>query len=325
MKALDRAVSRLQYWVASGMIQLVRFMPYPVALILGRTIGILLWAVLPLRRKIVNIQMRAALGIDNPFDLVLKVFMNQGDILVDAIKYAYLNDSEIRKRIVVEGKEHLDEALSSGRGLLMFTGHIGNWEILSHASRLLDIEFCVMADVRKDEGLESVIDNIRARSGATILPPKGKALMLIKELKKGRSIGFVVDQRGKRQDGLLCDIFGLPAITNPAPAFIAIKGNALVMPVYTVKEDGIYHIRFHKAVDSSEFGQGKEAIQALSDFMQSWIASVVKRYPDQWFWLHSRWVRRSNFQKTIKSVEGFKTFISKQAEDIRRTLKKRVV
>ena len=209
------------------MIRLILAMPYHAAITLGRSIMLLVWLFMPLRRKIVKIQMSTALGLDNPWRLVMKVFMNQGDILVDTIKYAYMSDDEIRTKVVVEGKENLDEALSSGRGLMMFTGHIGNWEVLSHLSRLLNIEFCVMADIRKDERLESIIDNLRARSGATILPPKGKALMLIKELKKGRTIGMIIDQRGRRRDGILCNFFGLPALTNPAPAFIAMKGGAL--------------------------------------------------------------------------------------------------
>jgi KDO2-lipid IV(A) lauroyltransferase len=313
MKVLSRLSSEFQYWGTRAMIRLIRTMPYHPAIAMGRSVMLLIWAFMPLRRRIVRIQMGSALGQRNPWRLVLKVFMNQGDILIDTIKYAYMSTEEIRKRIQVEGKEHLDEALASNRGLLMFTGHIGNWEILSHFSRLLNVEFCIMADVRKDARLESIIDEIRSRSGATILPPKGKALMLIKELRKGRTIGMVVDQRGKRKDGLFCTIFGLPAITNPAPAFIAIKGGALVLPVYIVKEHGRYRICIMKAVDAAEFGEGPDAIKALSDFMQSTLASVVEQYPDQWFWLHSRWVKRANFRKTIRTIEGFREFVLSNA------------
>jgi KDO2-lipid IV(A) lauroyltransferase len=313
MKVLSRLSSEFQYWGTRAMIRLIRTMPYHPAIAMGRSVMLLIWAFMPLRRRIVRIQMGSALGQRNPWRLVLRVFMNQGDILIDTIKYAYMSTEEIRKRIQVEGKEHLDEALASNRGLLMFTGHIGNWEILSHFSRLLNVEFCIMADVRKDARLESIIDEIRSRSGATILPPKGKALMLIKELRKGRTIGMVVDQRGKRKDGLFCTIFGLPAITNPAPAFIAIKGGALVLPVYIVKEHGRYRICIMKAVDAAEFGEGPDAIKALSDFMQSTLASVVEQYPDQWFWLHSRWVKRANFQKTIRTIEGFREFVLSNA------------
>jgi lauroyl/myristoyl acyltransferase len=185
------------------------------AVTLGRVVGLVLHAVLPLRRRIVTVQMRTALGTENVRPLAIKVFMNQGVILVDTVRYAYLSDRELRRRIAIEGKEHLDRAVSSGRGIMMTTGHIGNWEILSHLPRLLPIRFCVMADVRKDARLESIIDGIRSRSGATILPPKGKALMLIKELRKGNTIGMVIDQRGRRRDGLFCEVFGMPAPTNP--------------------------------------------------------------------------------------------------------------
>jgi Kdo2-lipid IVA lauroyltransferase/acyltransferase len=322
MNFLKRASSSTQYYGTRAMIRLVLTMPYHAAITLGRSIMFLVWLFMPLRRKIVKIQMSTALGLDNPWRLGLKVFMNQGEIMVDAIKYAYMSDEEIKARIIVEGKEYLDEARQSGRGLMMFTGHIGNWEVLSHISRLLNIEFCHMAEIRKDARLESIINEVRTRSGITILPPKGKALMLIKELKKGRIISIIIDQRGRLRNGILCNFFGLPALTNPAPAFIAIKGGALVQGVYIVKLHGTYHIRIDKAVDTADFGVGHDAIQGLSDYMQTWVEAVVERYPDQWFWLHSRWVKRMHFAKTIKTDNDFREFTKAQAEEIKAQRKK---
>jgi Kdo2-lipid IVA lauroyltransferase/acyltransferase len=322
MSFFDRVPSAVQYYGTIAMIRLVLAMPYRAAIMLGRSIMFLVWLFMPLRRKIVKIQISSALGLVNPWRLGLKVFMNQGDIMVDAIKYAYMSDEEVSSRIIVEGKEYFDEARSSGRGLVMFTGHIGNWEVMSHISRLLHIEFCHMADIRKDARLESIINEMRSRSGVTLLPPKGKALMLIKELKKGRIISMIIDQRGKRKNGILCNFFGLPALTNPAPAFIAIKGGALVLPAYIVKLQETYHIRIDKAVDSADFGVGDEAIQGLTDFMHSWIEKVVRMYPDQWFWLHSRWVKRKTFAKTIHSVNDFRELTMAQAQEIRTCNKK---
>jgi KDO2-lipid IV(A) lauroyltransferase len=316
MRFVDRLNSDIQYYGTLVMIRLIRAIPYRAAIALGRSIMLLVWIFMPLRRKIVKIQMSSALGLDNPWRLGLKVFMNQGEIVVDAIKYAYMSDEEIKARIIVDGKEYLDEALASGRGLMIFTGHIGNWEVLSNVPRLLGTQFCHMAVIRKDARLESIINEMRTRSGVTILPTKGKGLMLIKQLRRGRTISMIVDQRGKSRDGLLCDFFGLPAVTNPGPAFLALKGNALVLPAYTVKLGGIHRICITKAVDASDFGEGDEAIQRLSDFMQSFIASVVEQYPDQWFWLHSRWIRRKNFQN-IKTDKDFRDLVFAQAERIR--------
>lgn len=305
----------MQYRIVQFLLWFIRIAPYRPILIFGRSLGFLAWILDPFHRKTADIQMRATLGNAYNRWLGLKVFMNHGDILIDAIRYAYMDDDEIRKKIKVEGKKHLDAALAANKGLMMITGHLGNWEILSHVSRILGIQFCVMADVRNNPRLEDIINDIRARSGATILPPKGKALMLIRELRKGSTIGMVVDQRGKRGDKIFCDMLGLPAPTNPAPAFIAMKGNALILPVHAIKTEDTYTIHFAPATDANSFGTGKEAIQSLSDYMQSWMASVVRQHPDQWFWLHCRWTRRSDMRRILSSRMNFRKFVLDQAEE----------
>jgi Kdo2-lipid IVA lauroyltransferase/acyltransferase len=309
----SRLLEQLQYPVAKSGVELIRSMPYSIALSIGRYLGLVAWLVDPFHRKVAQIQMRHALGEAYRPDIVRKVFMFHGDILVDAIQYAYMDVEEVRRRVIVEGKENLNEGLASSKGLMGITGHIGNWEILTHMNRVLGIEFCVMADVRKDPRLESLVDGIRKRSGAIILPPKGKALMLIKELKKGHTIAIVADQRGKRSDNLYCNFFGLPAPTNPAPAFLALKSDALIMPVYAVKENGRYRVCFSKIREASSFGDGKEGIANLSQFMQSWLETVVRKHPDQWFWLHCRWTRRSEMRGIIRRGEDFGNFVLTQA------------
>ena len=307
---------KIRYIFSLGMIWLLRHVPYAVAIAIARFFGLLGWVLDPLHRKIASIQMKQALGNDYARYDTLKVFMRHGDILVDAIRFAYMDRSELSRRITVEGRHFLDQAIASGRGVMLITGHIGNWEVLAHLPRLMDIEFCVMADRRKDPLMESIVDSIRSRSGATILPPKGKALMLIRELRKGRVIGILVDQRGKRGDKVFCNVFGMPAPTNPAPAFIAIKGDAIIVPVYAIKERGKYMVCFDAPIDSRDFTEGREGIFDLSQVMQTWVESIVRKYPTHWFWLHSRWTRRSDMRKIIKTGQDFKTYIFGQNERV---------
>jgi Kdo2-lipid IVA lauroyltransferase/acyltransferase len=313
MKSLTEILKETRYRLSLLALALIRYLPYSLVLNLLRSLAAIAWLADPFHRRIAGIQMRSALGLNVVWPHVLKVFMNQADILVDAIKYAYFSDGELRNRVKIEGKEHLDETLKTGRGIMMITGHIGNWEILVHIPHLLGTPYCVMADTRKDPLLESIVDEIRSRSGATILPPKGMARMLIRELEKGRTIGMVIDSRGDLKGGLFCDVFGMPAPTNRAPAFIALKGNALVLPVCAVKISGVYHIRFFKCVDPASYQDHDDTIRDLSAYMQSWVTSVVKEHPHQWFWLYSRWVKRSLFKKDIKGVEDFRRYVLSQA------------
>jgi KDO2-lipid IV(A) lauroyltransferase len=141
MKKIMQLAATLQYLLIKGGIALINALPYPLALSVGRFIGLLGWLVDPFHRRVAQIQLRHCLGEAYRPSTVRRVFMNHGDILVDTIKYAYMDDEEIRNRIVIEGKKHLDEALSGGKGLMMITGHIGNWEILAHLPRLLGIRF----------------------------------------------------------------------------------------------------------------------------------------------------------------------------------------
>ncbi|MGC9325789.1 MAG: lysophospholipid acyltransferase family protein [Desulfomonilia bacterium] len=147
---------------------------------------------------------------------------------------------------------------------------------------------------------------------------------LIDELKKGRIIGIVIDQKGKRENRLFCDFFGMPAPTSPAPAFIALKGDALVIPVSAIKEGDIYRFRFEKPIDTRTFGDDftnieslrdcwkSKSVQELSNWMQSWVSSVVRQNPEQWLWLHSRWTRRSQMKRIIKKGLDFREFVITQ-------------
>jgi KDO2-lipid IV(A) lauroyltransferase len=297
------------YLASLAAIWLIRFLPYPLVVAFFRFFGILVFLVDAFHRKVATIQIRAALGIANPWRIVMKVFMNLGVNMVDTIRYVYMSDEEVKARVVVEGKEHLEEALASGRGLMLYSGHIGNWEILFNAARVLDFQFCIMVNIRKTQILEKIIGDIRSYGGVTLLPPTGMLDKLINTLKEGKVVGIIIDGRGEHKRDLYCDVFGMPAPTKSAPAYIALQGNALVMPVHIMKVKGTYHWYFGKAVDTAQFGEGDEAIRKLSDIMQSWVASVIREHPDQWFWIYSRWLKRSEMRRVIKKKLNFKEYV----------------
>lgn len=326
MKLLTRIAGELLYVCLLFIIFLIRILPYRIAIATGRFFGILAWICIPLHRKISQIQIRHSLKDVNEKLITLKVFMKQGDIIIDTIKFAYMSDDELKKRIRIEGREHIESAVASGRGVMMFTGHM-NWEILGHIPRVLGIEFCIMGDIMKNPRIQSIIEDMRSRCGFTLLPPKGGMVsMLINELKAGRTIGIIIDQRGRRENRVFCNIFGLPAPTSPAPALIALKGDALIQSVSAIKQGDTYTFRFEQPIDSREFSQDFEqiehlgdcwrstAIHELSQSMHSWLSSVVMKCPDQYFWFHSRWLRRSDMKRIIKSGEDFKECVYAQAE-----------
>ena len=327
MKRLKGLGHEMLYRALLGFILFIRFMPYPLAIALARSVCILAWTADSLHRKIANIQLAQALGRKKTMLLSLKVFMSQGDILVDAIKFSYMGDNELKERVRIEGREHIEAAVASDRGVMMITGHM-NWEILGYIPRILGIEFCIMGDIMKVPGIQAVIEDLRSRCGITLLPPRGGMISLLtEELKDGRTIGIIIDQRGKDQHKVFCDFFGMPAPTNPAPALIALKGDALILPVSAVRKGSTYTFSFEKPIDSRLFGNDyreiekaadcwkSQAIVSLSNAMQTWLESAIRKCPQQWFWIHCRWTRRSDMRRILSSRMDFRKFVLDQAQE----------
>lgn len=325
MKLLARIAGELQYLFLLWSVSFIRILPYRTAAIIGRSLGKLTWLCAGLHRKIARIQIHYALGDVNEKRKTFKMFVHQGETIIDAIRYAYMDDDEIRDKVVIEGWEHMAAALATGRGIVGIAGHT-NWEVLAQIPRICGIEVSVMADVIKNPRIQSIVEDMRSRYGFTLLPPKGGMISkLTDELRDGRIIGIAIDQRGRRENKVFCDVFGMPAPTSPVPALIALKGNAIIQPVWGIKRGDTYILRFDPTIDSREFGDDyrqvdklrdawrSSAVQKLSQSMQTWMVSVMKACDYQYFWLHTRWLRRSDMKRILKTGADFREYVDEQA------------
>ena len=331
MKIAQAIVSEILYRAIKSFIFVVRITPRPVAITTGRILGLVFWTVVPYYRNMVRIQMKTALGHGYSWKLPLKVFMNVGMIPVDIIKFSYLDEAGIRERMIVEGQDNLSAALDSGRPIMVINGHISNWEILANIPIFMGRKLHIVMAVQRDPKLESIVSDIRDRlHGVEVLPATGGMLTtLIDALKQGKDVGMMVDQRHLGRYGLICDVLGLPAVSTPAPAFIALKADAIILPVYNTKDRGkTYRVHFEKPIDPRDYGpldshtvklreaSRTEPVQKLSNTIQSWLTGVIRAHPDQWLWLHSRWVRKKNMKKIFREGLDFREYVFKQAEEL---------
>lgn len=339
MKMQKKILYELRYWLVKGLIRLIRLTPYRLAAGIFSSLGALAWVLDPLHRKIANMQMRAGLGDAYHWSLSIRMYMRISKIPVDMIKCLYLDETDLWKRFQIEGLENIRAALNSGRGVLCISAHMGSWEVLGHLPKILGREFHIMMDIRNEPRLESIIKGLRSRlPGIITEPPRGGMVpTLADKLKEGQHVGLMVDLRGKRGILLFCDMLGMPAPTSPAPALIALKGDALIVPVYALKKGSTYQVIFEKPVDSREFSIAGDvpdklsdcwksrSVQHLSDYMQGWVSSIVKANPTQWVWLYSRWTRRSDMQRLIRQGLDLKTYLLKEEQSYKQTIQYEVL
>ena len=113
---------------------------------------------------------------------------------------------------------------------------------------------------------------------------------MISEIRQNKMVGILLDLNTKWEQGVFVDFLGRPSCTNKGLALIALKMDTPVMPVFSVREeDGLYHILIGEEVKLIRTGDRTIDIEENTALFTRIIEAQVKRYPDQWLWIHRRW------------------------------------
>jgi KDO2-lipid IV(A) lauroyltransferase len=198
------------------------------------------------------------------------------------------------ERVELEGRSHVEEALKRGKGIIFLLGHIGNWELLGRMARFFGGSLMAIArPLKKNERLDRFIEDVRRSSGLEVIGSKRVAHQVVSALRANKMVGILIDQREKRSQGVGVEFFGKTASTTPASAFFAIKTGAAVIPVYALRVKGGRHRFVAEApVELIKTGDKAEDIRANTQRHTEVLESIIRRYPDQWFWIHRRWERK---------------------------------
>jgi KDO2-lipid IV(A) lauroyltransferase len=263
---------------------------------LGRVLGLLFFHLDGRHRRIALSNLATAFGRELPPGrrraLARESFVHFGRMLVDLLKLASWPKSRIERLLVVEGEEHLRRALGRGRGALVFTGHFGNWEMLtiplSRPARLWAITRFL-----DNRLLERRLAGLRTRLGARIIYKDRAARRVLQVLERGDVVIILIDQNVLRVQAVFVDFFGRPAGTTPALAAFHLRSGAPVVPAfcYTVGRDR-YRVRIFPEVRFPA-GDGKSGdVLKITQTCTKIIESQIRQFPQGWLWFHERWKSR---------------------------------
>ncbi len=222
---------------------------------------------------------------------VLKgVYRNLAQMLVDSLKFA---------RVAARGKgdEFLEvvgfERLQQARretGVVFVTGHFGDWEVLGAALPLLGYPVWSLGRQFRNPFLNDYVRRIRETTDQHMLPKRGAMRQIIRLLKQGSNVGFLIDQDA-RQDGIFVDFFGRPASTTPGPARIAIRTGAPVAFVYARRMPGRMRFRIvlHDLVFPQDGADVRTETRRMMQRLTADLEALVREAPTEWLWRHRRW------------------------------------
>jgi KDO2-lipid IV(A) lauroyltransferase len=292
----------------------INLFPDGIALWIGKQLGRLAYFLDFEHRHVAIENLELAFGGEKTGEeirgIAFRTFENLGMTFVEFLRFPVLNTDKLLERVELVGRSHVEEALKGGKGIIFLLGHIGNWELLGRMAKFFGGSLMAIArPLKKNERLDRFIEDVRRSSGLEVISSKRVARHVVSALRENKMVGILIDQREKRHQGVEVEFFGKKASTTPASAFFALKTGAAVIPVYALRVKGGRH-RFvaEPPVELITTGDKGEDIRANTQRHTEVLESIVRRYPDQWFWIHRRWERkqkdrtRSRIRRYGKSI-----------------------
>ena len=221
-------------------------------------------------------------------------FENLGRLLGVFSQFATASPQTLKRVIECEGIEHLDAARQSGRGVILFTGHIGAWELTSFALSLSGYPLSFLVRRIDNPKIEALVDRARARLGNRTIDKQSAAREMLQTLQGGGTLGILVDLNTLDREGIFVDFFGVQASTTFMLAKLALRTGADVLPVFAPweRERGRFLLRIDEPLIFDRSGDEQQDVQRLTQLFTNVVEKYVRRYPDQWLWIHRRWKTR---------------------------------
>ncbi len=172
--------------------------------------------------------------------------------------------------------------------------HFGNWELMGLLTKLTGYPISVLArPVKKNSKVNEMVSRIRESTGLEVISTEKASRKVLQALSQNRLVGILIDQRAKRSEGVFVDFFGKKAPTTPALAVLAMRTGTPVVPIFMVR-DGLYRHRVlvERPLALTHSGDIKKDVETNTQLINHTLESMIRRYPDQWFWVHRRWERK---------------------------------
>ena len=293
---MNRARALAEYIPVRILAGALGLLPRKAALACGRGAGLAAWALDGGHRKVALANLEAAYGSalspQERAELTRKVFAHFGMVGAECLLMAKRRPSDLDRLVEFEGVEHLRKAFLKGKGVFVFSGHFGNWEMVALMQGFLGYPMAMVTRPLDNPLLEELLARGRTQSGNEVIHKRSAARGMIRALRHGWCVAIVIDQDTRGTESVFVDFFGRPAATTPALARLALRGGTPVVPVFGIPlPDGRYRITYLPEVAIPSTGDREADVRALTQECTRIIEEQVRRHPEMWLWIHRRWKR----------------------------------
>ena len=295
---------RLEYAAAWPFIKILGILPRPLARAFGISLG---WIVYLAHVRLRRVGMRnlelafPEKSIAERARILRGEFTSLGRQLAEVCQFPRYTRENVEQVVVCDGLENYEHAYARGKGVLFLTGHFGGWELSAFTHSLHGHWMHVVMRPMDNEYLNRMICDYRMMHGNKMVDKDNFVRGLLAAMKAGEVVGILMDTNMTQPQGIFVDFFGIPACTASGLARIALRTDAAVVPTFTIwdAELGKYRLRFDPAVELIRTGELEADIAANTQKFTSIIEEYVRKYPEQWLWVHRRWKTRPEGEKGL--------------------------
>ena len=284
----------VEYWLARLVLATLSYTSLSTANALARFYVRVLDMALPRLRRTALKNLETA-GFAGRERITTGVFDSIARLVVSFARFPSITRENVGDWIRYEGLENFEQARGQGKGVLVATGHLGNWELSAFAHAYLTAPMHIVVRPIDNPGIDALVETRRELSGNRAIPKKDAARGILRALAAGEAVGVLIDQNTTADQGVFIDFFGVKACAGSAFVKLAHHSGAAVVPGYALWSDkeGRYVLYFEPVVAmTGDIQQDTQNVHAR-------LEAAIRKHPEQWLWIHRRWKTRPSGEKPI--------------------------
>jgi KDO2-lipid IV(A) lauroyltransferase len=286
----------VEYALAYPFLSLVPLLPERVAQGIGRLAASAFYAVVRSRQRVGDRNLALAypeLGKEERRRLLRRSYSRMARTAIEVLRMPRLGEKDIRALVRSDRQslENFRAAERRGKGLVMITAHLGNWELLAIAFSLFCRPAHIVARPRRNPWIDRALQKLREGSGNVVCAPgdAGALRRLLLQLRSGGVVGILADHCPRR--GVIVPFFGRDTLCHPGPARLALQTGAALVPAFLRRDGDVHVLHVHPAVVVEDLPEDERNVERLTQRLQSIIEAEVRAAPEDWLWTHRRWKR----------------------------------
>jgi Kdo2-lipid IVA lauroyltransferase/acyltransferase len=287
----------LEYWLVVIVARALGSMPRGLARLIAMFLAVVVYGVLGRLRRVGVRNLALALPELSPKarrGILRGAYRSLAWQLVEFCRMAGYTAQNASADLRTEGLEHYLSARARGKGVLVVTGHLGAWELSSFYHSLMGYPMGMVIRRLDNRRLDDYVNGIRCMHGNRVLHKDDFARGLLTAMRDGETVGILMDTNMRPPQGVFVEFFGRQACTASGLARVALKTGAAVLPGFMVweKAERKYVLRFGPELKFTLTGDAEADARAATQVCAAVTEEWIRRYADQWLWIHRRWKTR---------------------------------